>query len=58
VFHCFGEQLTRLLKIVAGIKQALDLRAVLGPLFELVEIAIVREKRIVGLLVRPANLLM
>jgi hypothetical protein len=57
VFDCFGEQITSLVEIVAGVKKALDLSAVLGPLFELVEIAIVREKRIVGLLVRPANLL-
>jgi hypothetical protein len=53
----FGEQLTSLLKIVACVKQPLDLRAVLGPLLELVEIAIVREKRIVGLLVRLVRLL-
>jgi hypothetical protein len=48
VFDCYIEQLTSLVEIVAGVKHALDLRAVLGPLFELVEIAIVRIERIFG----------
>lgn len=32
MFDCFGEQLTSLVEIVAGIDQPLDLRAVLSPL--------------------------
>ena len=56
-FYFFSEQLTSLVEIVAGVEQAVDLHAVLGPLFELVEIAVVREERIVGLLVRPVRLL-
>jgi hypothetical protein len=36
-----GEQLTSLFEIVAGVEQAVDLRALFGPLFNLVEIAIV-----------------
>ena len=44
----FGEQLTSLVEIVAGIEQPLDLRAVLGPLFELVEITIVRAQRVIS----------
>jgi len=48
-----GEQPASLVEIIAGVKEALDLRAVLGPLLNLVEIAIVREERIVGLLVGP-----
>jgi hypothetical protein len=42
-----SEQLTSLVEIVAGIEQALNLRAVLGPLFELVEIAVVRMQRVI-----------
>jgi hypothetical protein len=49
----FGEQLASLVEIVAGVKEAIDFRAVLGPLLELVEIPIVREMRIVCFLVRP-----
>jgi len=43
----FGEQLASLVEIVAGVKEAIDFRAVLGPLLELVEIPIVREMKIV-----------
>jgi hypothetical protein len=39
-----GEQLTSLFEIVAGVEQAVDLRALFGPLFNLVEIAIVYAK--------------
>jgi hypothetical protein len=42
VLYGLGEQLTSPVEIVAGVKEALDLRAVLGPLSDLVEIAIVR----------------
>ena len=39
-----GEQLARLIEIIIGVKKIGDVQAVLGPLFELVEVAIVREK--------------
>jgi hypothetical protein len=51
-----GEQLAGLVEIVAGVKHPLDLRAVLSPLFELVEIAIVRAKRVVRFFVGPGRL--
>src|ERR1700691_4953002 len=44
-----------LVEIVAGIKQALDLRAVLGPLFDLVEVAIVRAQRVVSFFAGPSS---
>jgi hypothetical protein len=44
-----GEQLTSLFQIVADIKEAVDLRAVLGPLLNLVKGVIVRAQRVVGL---------
>jgi hypothetical protein len=47
----FGEQLTSFFQIVAGEKKALDLRAVLGPFLELVEIAIVRAQRVISFFV-------
>jgi hypothetical protein len=50
-----SEQLARLFEIVAGMKKPRDLRAVLGPLFELVEVAIVREQRVVSLFVGPIS---
>jgi hypothetical protein len=49
----FGEQLTGLVEIVAGVKEALDLRAVLRPLLDLVEITIVRAQWVVSLFVGP-----
>lgn len=39
MLDCFGEQFTSLFKIIAGIEQAIDLCAVFGPFFDLVEIA-------------------
>ena len=39
VFDCLSEQLASLVEIVAGVQHALDLCAVLRPLFDLVEIA-------------------
>jgi hypothetical protein len=44
-----GEQLTSFFQVVACVKQALDLRTVLSPLFDLVEIAIVGIERVLGL---------
>jgi hypothetical protein len=53
-----GEQLTSPFEIVAGVKEPIDLRAVLGPLLDLVVITFVREQRFVqtiadGLNARP-----
>jgi hypothetical protein len=42
MFDSVGEQLSSLLKIITRVKKALDIHAVLGPLFELVKVAIVR----------------
>jgi hypothetical protein len=48
MLDCFSEQLASLVQIIAGVEHALDLRAILGPLFNLVEIAIVRQERAIG----------
>jgi hypothetical protein len=44
-----------LFEVIAGVEQPIDLRAVLGPLLDFVEIAIVREERIVGFIVGPSR---
>jgi hypothetical protein len=41
------EYLPRPVKVVAGINHPVDLRAIRGPFFDLVEVALVRLKRIV-----------
>ena len=46
-----GEDLSRLVQIAAGIEHALDLAAILGPLLDLVVIAVVRDQRLSGLFV-------
>ena len=46
-----GKLFLRLFKAAAGVEHALDFHAVFGPLLNLIEIAIVRAERIVGLLV-------
>ena len=43
------EDLSRLVQVAAGIKHVVDLGPVLGPLFDLIEVAVVRDKLIVGL---------
>ena len=48
-----GKHVTRLFWIIAGLDHRLDFHAVFRPLFNLVEIAIVRAIRIVCLLVGP-----
>ena len=48
-----GKDFLRLAKIIAGIEQAIDFHAVAGPLLDLVEIAMVRDQRVVSLFVRP-----
>src|SRR5262249_51906408 len=48
-----GKDFLRLAKIIAGIKQAIDFHAVPRPPFDLVEIAMVRDQRVVGLFVGP-----
>ena len=48
-----GKLFLRLFKAAAGVEHALDFHAVFGPLLNLIEIAIVRAERIVGLLVAP-----
>ena len=46
-----GKDFLRLAKTIAGIKQAIDSHAVPRPLLDLVEIAIIRAQRLVGLFV-------
>jgi hypothetical protein len=53
VFDRVFEQLTSLFEIVAGVKEAIDLAAVFGPLFDLVEVAMVRDERVISLFVGP-----
>jgi hypothetical protein len=56
VLGSFCENLLGLFEVVAGVQKAVDLRAVLGPLLDLVKVAIVREERVVGFLFRPIRL--
>jgi hypothetical protein len=42
------ENVLCLFKIAAGVQHAVDFRPVLSPLLDLVEVAIVREERVVG----------
>ena len=46
-----GEDLPRIVKAAAGIEHALDVGAIFGPLLDLVEVAVVRDQRIVRLFV-------
>ena len=43
------EDLPRLVQAAAGIEHVVDLGPVLGPFFDLVEVAVVRNQRVVGL---------
>jgi hypothetical protein len=52
VFDGLREHLLRLPQIIAGVEQLIYLSPVRGLLFDLVEIALVREKWILGLLLR------
>jgi hypothetical protein len=46
-----SEDLPRLVQLTAGIEHVVDLGPVLGPLLDLVEVAVVRDDRIVGFFV-------
>ena len=46
-----SEDLPRLVQLTAGIEHVVDLGPVLGPLLDLVEVAVVRDERIVSLVV-------
>jgi hypothetical protein len=48
-----GEDPARLFEVIAGVKKIGDVQAVLGPFFDLVQIAIVREVWILCFLVGP-----
>jgi hypothetical protein len=52
VLDRFGKSLARLVEIVAGPQHAIDFAGVLGPLLDLVIIAMVRHERFVGFIVR------
>ena len=43
-----GKDLLRLIEFAAGVQHMIDLGAILGPFFDLVEVAVVRDQRIVG----------
>jgi hypothetical protein len=43
-------------EVAAGERRAIDLRAILRPLLDLVEITIVRDERIIGLFIGPVAL--
>jgi hypothetical protein len=47
------EYLPRPVKVVAGINHPVDLRAIRGPFFDLVEVVLVRLKRVVSFFVGP-----
>ena len=46
------EDRLRLIQVAPGIEHVVDLGAVLGPLLDLVEIAVVRDQRLISLFVR------
>jgi hypothetical protein len=48
-----GERIAGPVEAIAGIEQADDALVILGPLLDLVEIAVVRIERIVGFLIAP-----
>jgi hypothetical protein len=48
-----GEQLARLVEVIAGIEQAIDFRFVLGPFLDLIEVALIGDDRIAGFFVGP-----
>jgi hypothetical protein len=56
VFDRVFEHLTSLFKIVAGVNEAIDLAAVFGPIFDLVEVAMVRDERVICFLLGPISL--
>jgi hypothetical protein len=49
------EYFPRPVKVVAGINHPVDLRAIHGPFFDLVEVALVRLKRVVSFFVGPSS---
>ena len=51
------EDLLRLVHVAAGIEHVVELGAVLGPLLDLVEIAVAREQRLISLLLIARQLL-
>jgi hypothetical protein len=53
MLDCLVEELTSLFEIVAGVKEAVDLHAVLRPLLDLVEIAVIGVKRVISFFVGP-----
>jgi hypothetical protein len=53
MLDCLVEQLTSLFEVVAGIKEAVDLHAVLRPLLDLVEIAMMGMEWVIGFFVGP-----
>jgi hypothetical protein len=50
------EYRTGFVEIAAGVEQPIDFSAVFGPLFDLVEIAIIRVERVVGFFIGPIAL--
>ena len=53
VLYRLAKNVPRGVEIIAGIQQAIDLRAIFGPLLDLVKIAVVRIERVGGFLVGP-----
>jgi hypothetical protein len=53
MLDCVVEQLTSLFETVAGVKEAVDLHAILLPLLDLVEIAMIGVKCVIGFFVGP-----
>jgi hypothetical protein len=51
--ECWTARRGACLGIAAGVQHAVDLRAVFGPLLDLVEVGVIRMERIVGKRVRP-----
>ncbi len=55
MFDGFRKKASRFFEVVAGIKQTIDPCTVSRPLLDLVEIAVIRLERIVGLFVAPTT---
>ena len=49
MLDCSGEDLPCLIQVAAGVQYPINLGPIFGPLLDLVEIAVIRNERIVGL---------
>jgi hypothetical protein len=53
MLNCLGKNVRRFVEIIAGVKPAIDLRAVTRPFLDFVEVARIGDQRVFGFLVGP-----